>query len=55
MASLERVKKLEENLFKEKEEKLKVNVKSSKSGGFTKGKSIEEKENIKEENQKERE
>ena len=55
LASLERVKKLEENLFKEKEEKLKVNVKSSKSGGFTKGKSIEEKENIKEENQKERE
>lgn len=55
LASLERVKKLEENLFKEKEEKMKLNVKDSKNGGFTKGRSVEQKENIVEENQKERE
>ena len=55
LASLERVKKLEEQLFKDKEEKIKLNVKDSKNGGFTKGRSIEQKENILEENQKERE
>lgn len=55
LASLERVKKLEENLFKEKEAKIKLNVKDSKNGGFTKGKSLEQKESIVEEKQKERE
>ncbi len=52
LASLERVKKLEEQLFKNHEEKLKLNVKASKSGGFSSSKSKEEKEK---QNQKERE
>ena len=45
LASLERVKKLEEQLFKEHEEKIKLNVKASKNGGFSSGKSIAQKEN----------
>ena len=53
LASLERVKKLEEQLFKDKEEKIKLNVKDSKNGGFTKGRSIEQKENIVEDIMKE--
>lgn len=56
LASLKRVEKLEELLFKNKEEKLKLNVKNSKNGGFTSSKSLNEKENqIKKQNQKERE
>ncbi len=55
LASLKRVEKLEEQLFKNHEEKLKLNVKDSKNGGFTQGKSLEQKEIIVEENQKERE
>lgn len=58
LASLERVKKLEERLFKDHEEKLKLNVKASKNGGFASGKSIAQKENEIEKqnkNQKERE
>ena len=56
LASLERVKKLEEQLFKDKEEKIKLNVKDSKNGGFTSSKSINQKESqIEKQNQKERE
>ena len=55
LASLKRVEKLEEQLFNSHEGKLKLNVKDSKNGGFTKGRSIEQKEIILEENQKERE
>ena len=58
LASLERVKKLEEQLFKEHEEKIKLNVKASKNGGFSSGKSIAQKENEVEkqkQDQKERE
>ena len=57
LASLKRVEKLEELLFKnKKEEKLKLNVKDSKNGGFTSSKSLNERENEpKKRNQKERE
>ena len=56
LASLKRVEKLEELLFKNKEEKLKLNVKNSKGGGFTSSKSLSEKETeTKKRNQKERE
>ena len=58
LASLERVKKLEERLFKDHEEKLKLNVKASKNSGFASSKSIAQKENEIEKqnkNQKERE
>ena len=56
LASLKRVEKLEELLFKNREEKLKLNVKNSKSGGFTSSKSLKEKETqTKKQNQKERE
>lgn len=58
LASLERVKKLEEQLFKDHEEKIKLNVKASKNGGFSSGKSIAQKENEVEkqkQDQKERE
>ena len=56
LASLKRVEKLEELLFKNKEEKLKLNVKNSKGGGFTSSKSLSEKESeTKKRNQKERE
>lgn len=54
LASLKRVEKLGEILFKNHEEKLKLNVKNSKNGGFTSSKSLNEKE-IQIENQKERE
>ena len=56
LASLKRVEKLEEQLFKNREEKLKLNVKDSKNGGFTSSKSLNEKETqTKKQNQKERE
>ena len=56
LASLKRVEKLEEQLFKKREEKLKLNVKDSKNGGFTSSKSLSEKETqTKKQNQKERE
>lgn len=56
LASLERVKKLEEQLFKERAEKIKLNVKSSKNGGYTSTKAKDEKEiDSKIPNQKERE
>ena len=56
LASLKRVEKLEEQLFKNREEKLKLNVKDSKNGGFTSSKSLSEKETqTKKQNQKERE
>lgn len=56
LASLKRVEKLEELLFKNREEKLKLNVKNSKGGGFTSSKSLSEKETeTKKRNQKERE
>lgn len=56
LASLERVKKLEEQLFKERAEKIKLNVKSSKNGGYTSTKAKNEKEiDSKTPNQKERE
>ena len=56
LASLKRVEKLEELLFKNREEKLKLNVKNSKGGGFTSSKSLSEKESeTKKRNQKERE
>ena len=54
LASLERVKKLEEQLFKNHEEKLKLNIKASKNGGFSNSKAKEEKD-IERQNQKERE
>lgn len=54
LASLKRVEKLEELLFKNREEKLKLNVKDSKNGGFTSSKALNEKE-IQTKNQKERE
>ena len=44
LESLKRVEKLEELLFKNREEKIKLNVKSSKNGGFTSAKSLNEKE-----------
>ena len=44
LASLERVKKLEEQLFKERAERIKLNVKSSKNGGYTSTKAKDEKE-----------
>ncbi|MBR0427330.1 MAG: hypothetical protein IJK18_03925 [Clostridia bacterium] len=56
LASLKRVEKLEEQLFKDREEKLKLNVKASKNGGFSNSKQIEQKETETEkQNQKERE
>lgn len=56
LASLKRVEKLEELLFKNREEKLKLNVKGSKNGGFSSSKSLNEKETqINKRNQKERE
>lgn len=56
LASLKRVEKLEELLFKNKEEKLKLNVRNSKNGGFTSSKSRNQKESqIEKQNQKERE
>ncbi len=57
LASLKRVEKLEELLFKNHEEKLKLNVKGSKNGGFSSSKSLDEKEETrtKKINQKERE
>ncbi len=56
LASLKRVEKLEELLFKNREEKLKLNVKNSKGGGYTSSKSLNEKETeTKKRNQKERE
>ena len=57
LASLKRVEKLEELLFKNREEKLKLNVKGSKNGGFSSSKSLNEKEETrtKKINQKERE
>ena len=56
LASLKRVEQLEELLFKRHEEKLKLNVKNSKNGGFTSSKSLTEKEiQTKKLNQKERE
>ena len=56
LASLKRVEKLEELLFKKREEKIKLNVKDSKNGGFTSSKSLSEKETqTKKQNQKERE
>ena len=56
LASLKRVEKLEELLFKNKEEKLKLNVKESKNGGYTSSKSINQKETqVEKRNQKERE
>lgn len=56
LASLKRVEKLEEQLFKNHEEKLKLNVKDSKNGGFTSSKSRNQKESqIEKQNQKERE
>ena len=57
LASLKRVEELEKLLFKNREEKLKLNVnKGSKSGGFTSSKSLNQKENEgKTKNQKERE
>ena len=56
LASLKRVEKLEELLFKNREEKLKLNVKNSKNGGFTSSKSRNQKESqIEKQNQKERE
>lgn len=54
LASLKRVEKLEEQLFKDHEEKLKLNVKASKNGEFSNSKQIEQKETEKQ-NQKERE
>ena len=54
LASLKRVEKLEEQLFKDHEEKIKLNVKASKNGGFSNSKQIEQKESEKQ-NQKERE
>jgi len=54
LASLKRVEKLEEELFKNREEKLKLNVKASKNGGFSNSKQIEQIESEKQ-NQKERE
>lgn len=44
LASLKRVEKLEELLFKNRGEKIKLNVKNSKDGGFTSSKSLNEKE-----------
>ena len=56
LASLKRVEKLEELLFKRHEEKLKLNIKDSKNGGYTSTKSLSEKETeTKKRNQKERE
>ena len=56
LASLKRVEKLEELLFKKQEEKLKINVKYSKNGGFTSSKSLNKIETqTKKQNQKERE
>ena len=56
LASLKRVEKLEELLFKKREEKIKLNVKGSKNGGFSSSKSLNEKETqIKKQDQKERE
>ena len=58
LASLKRVEELEKLLFKNREEKIKLNVnKGSKSGGFTSSKSLNEKEETqtKKRNQKERE
>lgn len=56
LASLKRVERLEEQLFKYREEKLKLNVKDSKNGGFTSSKSINEIEIQNQiQNQKERE
>ena len=54
LASLKRVEKLEEQLFKDHEEKIKLNVKASKNGGFSNSKQIEQIESEKQ-NQKERE
>ena len=54
LASLKRVEKLEEQLFKEHEEKIKLNVKASKNGGFSNSKQIEQQKEEKQ-NQKERE
>ena len=54
LASLKRVEKLEEQLFKDHEEKIKLNVKASKNGGFSNSKQIEQIES-KKQNQKERE
>ena len=57
LASLKRVEQLEELLFKSRSERLKLNVKDSKGGGFTSSKSIdeEEKKQTKKRGQKERE
>ena len=57
LASLKRVEELEKLLFKNREEKLKLNVnKGSKNGGFTSSKSLNQKENEeKTKKQKERE
>ena len=56
LASLKRVERLEEQLFRYHEEKLKLNVKDSKNGGFTSSKSINEIEIQNQiQNQKERE
>ena len=56
LASLKRVERLEEQLFKYREEKLRLNVKDSKNGGFTSSKSINEIEIQNQiQNQKERE
>ncbi len=54
LASLKRVEKLEEELFKKHEEKLKLNVKASKNGGFLNSKQIEQ-QKVEKQNQKERE
>ena len=57
LASLKRVEKLEELLFKNREDKIKLKVKNSKNGGFSSSKSLSEKEGVqsKKRNQKERE
>ena len=57
LASLKREEQLEELLFKSRSERLKLNVKDSKSGGFTSNKALneEEKSQDKKRSQKERE
>lgn len=59
LASLERVKKLEKQIYKEPDlnEKSKLKVKGSQKGGFSKENSLEERQiqQVQEESQKERE
>lgn len=57
LASLERVKKLEKQIYRDSESKDRLKLKDDSNGGFSKGRVLEEKqpEKIQQETQKERE